>query len=184
MCAAIGGDRIGMRSALGQSMTQPSPDPVADLRSLLNQDHRRLDCLFERVNVAFAADVHADLSALWTAFENGLTTHIELEERFVLPKFAEIAPGEAARLAREHAEIRVQLLQLGVALDLGLVHAHIVHEFLSVLQLHMTREDALMYGWAEAHVVGPTRNTLLTALLRVMRKGVGMTALRLEPKSS
>jgi hypothetical protein len=173
-----------MQSAHGTDMTQLSPEAVGDLRSLLNQDHRRLDCLFERLNAAFAADVHADLSALWTAFEGGLTTHIELEERFVLPKFAEIAPGEAARLAREHAEIRVQLLQLGVALDLGLARAHIVHEFLSVLELHATREDALMHRWAETHVVGPTRDTLLTALLRVMRKGVGMTPRQLEPKSS
>ena len=112
------------------------------------------------------------------------TTHVELEERFVLPKPAEIAPAEAARLTREHAEIRVQLLQLGVALDLRLARADLVQEFLRVLKLHTQREDALMYRWAEVHVVGATRNTLLTSLLRGMRKAVPMTLPRPEPKNS
>jgi hypothetical protein len=156
-------------------MTQLNPDPAADLQSLLNQDHRRLDSLFERLNAACAADIDRDLSPLWMAYENGLITHVELEERFILPKFAEIAPGEAARLAREHAEIRARMLELGVAMDLRLAQADTLHEFLRVLSTHAAREDALMYRWAEAYVSDPTRSTLVTSLLRTLRKGVSTT---------
>jgi hypothetical protein len=150
---------------LGSSSMIPQPHANAeDLRLLLSRDHVRLEALFEQLTTAVDADASAELPQLWTAFESGLTTHLALEERDILPGFAQLAPAEAAVLMREHAEIRKQLAQLGIALDLHLARAESIAEFVRMLRRHAAREDALMYRWAQRHLDGDVRSSLLAYL--------------------
>jgi hypothetical protein len=147
---------------------QPQPGAVDDLRALLTRDHARLNASFERLKSAFAAEPAASLSELWTQFERELTAHLELEERYMLPKFQELAPAEAAALTREHAEIRTQLARLGVALDLHLARADAVDGFIGTLQRHAVREDALLYRWAQTQLEEPARSALLSHLRELL----------------
>jgi hypothetical protein len=157
------------------SMTPLShSDAVDDLRALLSEDHARLEVSFQRLKSAFAGETPAALSQLWTQFERDLATHFELEERYVLPKFQELAPAEAAVLMREHAEIRTRLSRLGVALDLHLTRADAVDAFICTLQSHAAREDALLYRWAQTQLGGPARSALLSQLRGSLRDLVGL----------
>jgi len=71
------------------------------------------------------------------------------EERHVLPAFRAVDQREADDLQREHDFIRRRLTELGVGLDLHLLRAEVVADFLALLRGHARREDALLYRWAE-----------------------------------
>jgi hemerythrin-like domain-containing protein len=145
----------------------PQPHSGLDrdcLRCLLSRDHARLDALFEQLTAAFDAHGSSDPPQLWRVFESGLMAHLALEERYILPEFQRQAPAEAAVLMREHAQIRKQLSQLGIAIDLHLTRAEIVAEFIRLLRSHAAREDALMYSWAHRHIGGNLRSSLRAQL--------------------
>jgi hemerythrin-like domain-containing protein len=161
--------RLARLVLMSSRMTTQLHSDAEDLRFVLNRDHARLDALFEQLTAAFNANATAELPQLWTAFESGLTSHLALEERDILPEFARLAPAEAAVLMREHAEIRKQLSQLGIALDLHLTRAEAVAELVRLLRSHAKREDALMYRWAQQQLRGAARSSLLAELRRATR---------------
>ena len=136
-----------------------------DLRALLGQDHQRLDELFSDLLAAFQRDDRKEATALWRAFDSGLTAHMKLEEALILPAFANVAPAEAAALAREHVAFRASLTELGVGVDLHCTNAEAVERFLAALREHAEREDALMYRWAQANIPGEVRSAIRTQLL-------------------
>jgi hemerythrin-like domain-containing protein len=143
------------------------PQPLGELRPLLTQDHARLDLLLEQLT---AAEACVDLASLWMEFESGLKRHMQLEESNLFPGLQQLAPAEAAVLVREHAEIRSQLSRLHVAVELRLATGELAEEFGRLLRSHASREDALIYRWAEKHVAGATRRLLMAYLRGVLHK--------------
>ena len=89
---------------------------------------------------------------LWTQFDHELLSHMEAEERFVLPTFARVDAEEALSLLREHGVIRAQLLELGVAVDLHLARYTRALELVELLRAHAGREDNLLYRWADQNL--------------------------------
>lgn len=129
-------------------MTENHLKPLA-VRALLAQDHERLDGLFDDLSDALGANAREEARLLWTAFDEGLCEHMELEEKYVLPRLAEEEPVEAAALQREHDQIRARLVEFGVALDLHEIREATVNDFIAELRQHARREDELAYRWAE-----------------------------------
>jgi hemerythrin-like domain-containing protein len=109
----------------------------------------------ERAFEALAARAHEGdpvaLRAEWTAFEAELESHLDMEERELIPLFCEQHPEEARALCDEHAEIRAALTQLGIDLDLHALRADAVTAFVEKLRAHARREDRLLYPWVERH---------------------------------
>lgn len=126
--------------------------PDESLRAELKGDHERLRALFDKTVAAFQANERTDAAHLWSEFDAALQRHLELEERHILPLFAQVDPKETASLAHEHEEIRRKLLELGVGVDLHLARADRVEAFVRALEDHAAREDALMYRWAQANL--------------------------------
>ncbi len=77
-----------------------------------------------------------------------VAAHLDDEERELLPRYALVAPEDAARIRGEHAGIRKVLADLDLETDLHLVRADAMAAFLAALQAHAAREDAGMYRWA------------------------------------
>jgi Hemerythrin HHE cation binding domain len=121
----------------------------AGLRSLLSRDHERLEQLFEDLCAAFDADAPQDAARLWGELDQGLSAHMDFEERYVLPGFRAVDPREAGDLLQEHELIRRRLIELGVGVDLHLLRVEVVTDFIALLRAHARREDALIYRWAE-----------------------------------
>lgn len=144
--------------------------PNRDLRRMLREDHERLECLFDDLLMAFKADAREDAARLWTDFDAGLRTHLQLEEQHIFPEFAKAQAAEVTALEREHEQIRRRLLELGVGVDLHLTNDSHVEQFIQELRLHAAREDSLMYQWAtrELHPEASSyiRGWLERALLR------------------
>jgi hypothetical protein len=150
--------------------SKPHGTTVSDLRTLLSQDHARLDQLFDRLLAAFHADDREEAAVLWNAFETGLEAHMVLEEQRILPEFAKVDSAEAAQLAREHVAIRSSLAELGVAMDLHQTKAAAIDRLVGDLREHAKREDALMYRWASSNLSGDVETSVRSQLLAALRK--------------
>ena len=133
------------------------------------RSHDYLRRVLERLLDSMRVDA-PDVRALWGELEHGLLTHMEAEERFVLPAFLRVDRDESLALLREHGELREHLRELGVAVDLHCTSDAQSHDFADALRHHAEREENLLYRWAdksldhlyvekvETHVGGPSRH--------------------------
>lgn len=123
---------------------------VPDFFTFLHGSHRHLEEAGKRLIDAVTADDRTDTLTLWRELEKQLLAHLEAEERYMLPAFARADREEAVALLRQHGEIREQLLELGVAVELHRLRVPMLAEFVELLQDHADREERLMYAWAKA----------------------------------
>jgi hemerythrin superfamily protein len=135
------------------------PRPRDFIQSMLLEDHRHLDGMFQDIVAVCQRGDHADLHRRWSRFERELTGHMDLEEHEILPAFSRAHLAEAEGLRDEHATIRAALTELGVDLDLHCLRADRVEAFIALLRAHARREEALLYPWAsggagEEHFLG------------------------------
>ena len=115
------------------------------LRKLMNEDHARLELLFQVLLNALEGANQPTLQRVWCDFERGLMTHLLAEERHLLPLVETEYPVDAERLRREHAAIRALVADLGVATDLHLLRKDKAAELVETLRSHAGWEDATLY---------------------------------------
>ncbi len=137
------------------------PESVAQL---LASDHAHLEQLFQAVIACLRGGDPERLRVRWLELDYALELHLNLEEAQLLPRFARAFPTSAARLQREHREIRSALVQLGVDLDLHELCAASATRFISALRAHAAYEDAVLYPWAEAHLAEAERVSVIAGL--------------------
>jgi len=128
-----------------QEAKERTAGPVAEHHRDLNH---RLDELISRAQECDAAELRRE----WTAFERALLRHLELEEAELLPGFAQHDAAGARAILADHAEIRRDLLEMGLNLDLHLLRAEAVEGFVRRLKTHARHEEEGLYPWAERHV--------------------------------
>ena len=118
------------------------------IQSMLSADHKHLDLLFREIVASCQAGDHHRLRADWDLFEGELTSHMDLEEREILPGFSRAHRSEAQGIRDEHAAIRAALTEMGIDLDLHCLRAERVEAFIALLRAHAGREESLLYPWA------------------------------------
>ncbi len=84
--------------------------------------------------------------------ERALLDHFEMEERVMLPEYAEYAPRDAHAIRGEHATIRRLLFRVGLEVELHALRPETLNYLIEMLRAHAAREDAGMYAWAAAKV--------------------------------
>ena len=146
-------------------MTPQSALKADSIRDKLTADHQRLEKRFDDVLRRLALDDRDETRDAWNEFDRGLTAHLDAEEKLILPAFAFAFPEEAAAIRKEHESIRAKLLELGVAVDLHSIRWPAAADFVAELRAHATREDALMYRWAEKNLEETVRAALVRGLL-------------------
>lgn len=163
-------------------MMTPEPrrydDSKSSLQHLLASDHARLDALFERLLAAFHADSHAELGPLWVDFDSRLRAHMALEERHILPELAQVNAAEAKALFDEHVRIRELSCELDIAVDLQLAREATIVELSELLRDHATREEALMYRWANSNLRVEQRRKLWSGLKSAASQLLGKAGAR------
>jgi len=133
-------------------MTSTETATATSPAGVLADHHRELDQHLETlVSRARDGDL-GDLRSEWSAFERGLLRHLEQEEAEILPGFARDDAAGAREILSDHARIRSALLELGLSLDLHLLRAEAVQQFVDQLRAHARREEAALYAWAARHV--------------------------------
>ena len=126
----------------------------ASLYTYMIRSHRCLESLYLQVLDAMTVSA-PNLGELWTTLDRELRAHMETEERFVLPAFARVDRDEALAVLRDHGFFREQLLELGVAIDLHLIRFERSRDFVDRLRVHASREERLLYRWADQHLGVP-----------------------------
>ena len=140
------------------------------LRSVMADDHARLERLFDGLVAEAACGDPVELLDEWRAFERSLLAHLEVEEAHLLPAFGQSAPTEAQGLLDEHTQIREKLTELGIDLELHCLSADRVRAFIDDLRAHAAREEGLLYPWAARQLGGPARKELHEALAVTLEK--------------
>jgi len=130
-------------------LTGQTPDRIDEL---LVSDHRALEKTFARMMVKFAGGDSDSIRAAWLELDRHLEAHLVAEEKHVLPHFKRHFPAEAARICKEHAEIRAALLQLGIDLDLHALREDTAALFIATLQRHAKSEEPVFYAWAQENL--------------------------------
>jgi hypothetical protein len=125
--------------------------PQTDLFSYMVRSHQALGDLYDQLLEAMEVDA-PNLRELWSQLDRGLISHMEAEERFVLPAFARVDREEAVMLIREHGQIRALLFELGVAIDLHELRYERSCDLVDLLRAHGGREDKLLYRWADKNL--------------------------------
>jgi hemerythrin superfamily protein len=127
---------------------------LSSLEGILAGDHDRLDREFQAiVTRAYGGDLQ-QLESEWLTFQRGLMAHLDAEEKHLIPALAQDRPVEAQTLLDDHAQIRDQLMQLGVDLDLHCLRAERVEAFVNALRGHACREESIFYPWVDKQLAG------------------------------
>lgn len=142
-------------------MTTTSPVRVSSLRDHMRADHAELEILFERLVATFQAGDRDQAAQMFREFERRLETHLALEDDHLVPALAATDRGEAEAIAADHRRLRARVTELGVGVDLHLTRATAVADLVDELRNHASREDAVLYRWADEALDEPTRHTLL-----------------------
>lgn len=140
------------------------PDAARPLDERLRQDHEWLEQQFEKLLGAFRANAQTELRTLWSELDVGLSSHLEAEEKYVLPALRAVDPSEVDALIEQHNEIRRLLVELGVGVDLHVVRDEVATAFVQALRTHASRENKLLYQWAERNLNAPARQALQMVL--------------------
>jgi hypothetical protein len=147
--------------------SHPLPARAASLRAALLDDHHRIDVLGSRVTTCVNADDQHGALEEWRAFERALLAHMDGEEMYLLPRFAEVDTSAAGRLREEHAVIRAELGAIAMALELHIARKPMFDALEKRLREHAKAEDMLMYAWADRDL--PER--LVGIILRHLHRG-------------
>jgi hypothetical protein len=151
------------------SATYPSS---LDLRELLTEEHRRLEALFDDLLSAFAAGARNEQRGLWRELDAALAAEMELEERLIFPAIARSQPEVTAELLRDHAELRQELIELGVCVERHALDPALGKAFIARLREHARREEPLLDQRATAQ----TSTSRARALLARLRAAVDLGA--------
>ena len=150
-------------------MDTPAARQLPRIRESLMADHRRLDELLERMLAAISSDDRQDIADTFTELDCRLRTHLEAEERHLVPGLLRVDPRSGRAIMAEHKHIRTRLLELGAAIDLHTIRLSQASAFAGELKAHANHEDSVLYRWADENLGESERASLLSALVdRVM----------------
>lgn len=156
---------------------------VPGLRDRLIADHHRLDELLQRTLEVVEADDREGIAEIFTEFDSRLRTHLEAEERHLLPHFLQADPRACRAILEDHKHIRARLLELGTAVDLHTLRLESVRQFAAELRAHANHEDKVFYRWVESNIGERERALVISALVdKVMSRVRSRGSLR-SPKA-
>ena len=139
-------------------------------RIVLQQDHRHVAALLDRLIACVRADDREATSACFSRVEKALLKHLDVEEMFVFPVLVKTHAKEVDALLREHAVLRRDLGAIGLDLDLHMVREKAIEAFCATLREHAEREEALAYAQAEQRLPASVAKSIVSRIARAARR--------------
>ena len=144
---------LGEHDFRGGASEEASGGPVVprsdtSIDAMLGEDHARLERAFDAMLTGVERGDWDDLRRRWPSFSRELTRHMDAEEIRIISGFGREHPREARTLLDDHARMRAQLTELGLALEQRDVSIERAQGFMIDLREHAAREDAVLYPWA------------------------------------
>ncbi|HEY5922229.1 MAG TPA: hemerythrin domain-containing protein [Kofleriaceae bacterium] len=135
-------------------------------RLLLPDHHREIEAACDALRTSVYADDPAELTTRFRSLEQAVLEHMLAEEEAILPVYAKYARADASAIRAAHEELRRQLFQLGIAVELHCVRGEALELLVETLRSHAAHEDREMYPWAQVHL--PPR-TMLELFARIAK---------------
>lgn len=135
--------------------------PPGTLHTRLIAEHGKLDDLLDRLIAAYRTGDRGVAASSFAELEHHLEAHLAMEEQLLFPEFARFDLREADELRAEHRAIRSRMALLGVGVDLHLTRLPAIEDLALVLRRHASREDALLYRWADRELADPAHREAL-----------------------
>lgn len=136
-------------------------DPMGPIQSRLVMDHEDLDVLLDQLIAAYETNDREIAAAAYADFEQRLSAHFEAEEQALFPDFARTEPEETKRLSDDHRWIRARVEELAIGVDLHATRVGVIRELVQKLRSHASRENALLYRWADRMFSDPAAHARL-----------------------
>lgn len=127
---------------------------------ILDQHHREIEEACLGLLGACCAGDPSELARRWGEIEHQLYDHMMAEEHFLFPAYQRDEPENAQDLRDQHAVLREQAMELGVAIQLHTIHAEQIQAFVAALRDHGKREEASLYRWADRHLADDQRHRM------------------------
>jgi hypothetical protein len=113
--------------------------------------HSRVDRLLSDICMQALAGRMQPIVEPWRELRDTLLRHLTEEEDTILPRFSLADPADAAKIVRDHANIRRRLAEVDEELARGIMRREKVLSVVSCLRVHHHHEEAGMYRWARRH---------------------------------
>jgi hemerythrin superfamily protein len=130
----------------------------------LDQHHREIEEACLALLGACRAGHFSDLARRWGEIEHLLYDHMMAEEHFLFSVYQHDEPETAQDLRDQHARLRDQALEIGVAAQLRTVRTEQIQAFVAALRAHGACEEASLYHWADRHLADDDRHRMRTYL--------------------
>ncbi|MCA9604253.1 MAG: hemerythrin domain-containing protein [Myxococcales bacterium] len=140
---------------------------TTSLRPALLEDHARLERALDELANAAEGALPDELIAVWRRFETGLRAHLATEEEHLFPLV--VGDPELGEIEADHAEIRRQLDELGLAVELHAVREERIDALVELLRAHAEHENAWLYAIADRRLEAAKRRTVLDRLRALAR---------------
>jgi hemerythrin-like domain-containing protein len=153
-----------------------SPREPKNPRVTLLEDHRRIALLLDRLVATTRSGEREEEAKLWKTIESVLLRHLDVEEMFVFPVLREGHAAEIDLLRKQHDEIRKQIGEIGVALELHTLRCAAIESFCTELREHAEREESLAYvlaGRSLSFSVAKMIAARVKAVVTAARRAVG-----------
>jgi hemerythrin-like domain-containing protein len=144
-------------------------DAASTLRDVLLADHRRIDDMLTRIIVALEAVDPDRVTSEWAEFQRVLTTHLDAEDRYLIPALFASRPRDAQSLLQEHRHVRSRVVDLDNHIGKGTLNADTVRGFADELSAHVRRETGVLYEWADDELDESDRDAVLRAVTPTAR---------------
>ncbi len=134
-------------------MTAPRMSTADHLRT----DHLEFRARFADVCGRARTGDWRDLDDVWSALAKALREHLAFEEREMFEDYAAQDAGSRAlidRLREEHDQIRRDLDELGIEIQLKCIRAATIDAFVALMKRHAELENTHLYPWVEAREHG------------------------------
>jgi iron-sulfur cluster repair protein YtfE (RIC family) len=142
----------------------PNAPPASAIRDRFVADHRGLEEMGTRLLVAVEAGAGPAVQALWSAFADRLSEHLEAEERHLFPKIHRSNPRSARALVEEHRHIRSRIDEVRVDVEQGAVRVEAVRGFTAELCAHERHEEDVMDRWHDENLSAGEAETVFEVL--------------------
>jgi uncharacterized protein (TIGR02284 family) len=143
---AVAPQSSAAQAAARMPLSKAASVPEASAR--LRLDHTEFEASLERLRTFALADDAELVRGEWNDLEKAVLRHVDAEDMFLLPNFALDDPGVAATLHAEHSEIRKQLGEVGLALDLHALRLEQLDTLYRAIARHVALEERTLYPWA------------------------------------
>lgn len=146
-----------------------TPSDSRRFHQRLEDEHQRLEAALSDLEVALHSGDSDTICAHLATFEAGLNRYVRGEERVLFPVLDALFPnrsGPTARMRREHRSLRRLVADVGgsIARGDGPRGADTLGDLRSVFQLHIAKEELILYPLLEHVLSSAAEETLLEVI--------------------